>query len=593
MILGPVFHAELVATSRRRRSYLARLAYGLALLAMVGWAYEETVLGWAAQVSTPPPATTRLRELSATVFAAFLLAQVGAVVVLTPALVAGAIAEERQRKTLHYLLASRLTGSEIVVGKLAARMLQVVALVLAGLPILSLLTLLGGLDPPLVVAAFAATLTTAFALAGLAILVSSRARRARDAIAATYVLAGLWLGGLPALRASLGPTSSWFSDLVRSLRWIDPFQIVDLIDPRPGLLADLARMMGLQVGLGLAFAALAAWRLRPSSAHSGPSRSRGRGFRLLARPAVGDDPMAWKERHVARFGPALRAVGGLATVGAAFAFGRTLIGLGRPALAELANHGYGDGPAVVHSARDGLQQALALAGSAAGTAWIVGIAATTAAGIPSEREGDTWMGLLGTTLTGGEILRGKALGALWRWRFVGGAAAGLWTFGLLAGAIHPLGYALTLALFATYTAFALALGSFVGLRARGAARAIAATMGLLFVLDGGYLMCLFPLAGRLDDLWVAAPVMPYVLGIAPARYATVQALFGTYPAAHIYLYMKVDAIVARVLTCGVSLVGYGVAAAALGVAAVDGFDRAADRPRRPPGWAPMPDESDT
>ena len=45
--------------------------------------------------------------------------------VLTPALVAGVIADEKQRKTLHYLMASRLNSAEIVLGKLLVRMLYV------------------------------------------------------------------------------------------------------------------------------------------------------------------------------------------------------------------------------------------------------------------------------------------------------------------------------------------------------------------------------------------------------------------------------------------------------------------------------------
>ena len=43
-----------------------------------------------------------------------------ALLCLIPALVAGVIADEHQRKTLHYLLASRLSSAEIVLGKLGA-----------------------------------------------------------------------------------------------------------------------------------------------------------------------------------------------------------------------------------------------------------------------------------------------------------------------------------------------------------------------------------------------------------------------------------------------------------------------------------------
>ena len=42
------------------------------------------------------------------------------ILVLVPALVSGVIADEKQRKTLHYLLTSRLDDLEIVVGKLNA-----------------------------------------------------------------------------------------------------------------------------------------------------------------------------------------------------------------------------------------------------------------------------------------------------------------------------------------------------------------------------------------------------------------------------------------------------------------------------------------
>ena len=609
MILGPVFQAELVTTSRRRRYYFARFAYGLTLLAMVAWAYAETSRGWERNPQGMPPGFAFLASMAAEIFGTFLVTQVAAVLCLTPAIVAGAIADERQRKTLHYLLASRLTSLEIVGGKVGARLLQVVVLVLAGLPIMSILSLFGGLDPPLVVAAFAGTLSTAFVLAGMAILVSALARRARDAIVLTYLLEFAWLAGPLIVGALLGPTSpktlEWLRLAARPVAWLDPFQLVTLVDPTPGLLRRIARMVGVQIALGLVFIALAVWRLRPASANAekgrsaeswgkravahGEPRSPGWVARVFGRPPVGDDPMAWKERHVARLGIVLRSIGMLASVFAVVFLGDMLLELGRPAFAELGKYGYGDAAyLVVHKARDELQGTIAFAAASACTIWIVGLAGTAAAGIPSEREDDTWISLLGTSLTGWEILRGKALGALHRWRVAGLAAVGLWTFGLVAGAIHPLAFALTLALFATYTAFALALGSFVGLRARSTTRAMVATLAVLFVLNGGYLMCVVPLVSGSGDLLLTAPIMPYVVAVAAERYAPVQALFGMYPVDNIN--MRLDTIVGRLLTCSLSLVVYGMAAAVLGVVAIDGFDRAADRPRRPPGSLAALDE---
>ena len=111
-----------------------------------------------------------------------------AVILLTPAFVAGAIAEEKERQTLDYLLATDLRNREIVLGKLVSRLGNLALLVLAGLPILSLMEMLGGVEPRLVVGAFAVTGVTLFTLAVLSLLCSVYASRARDAILATYIL---------------------------------------------------------------------------------------------------------------------------------------------------------------------------------------------------------------------------------------------------------------------------------------------------------------------------------------------------------------------------------------------------------------------
>jgi hypothetical protein len=47
-------------------------------------------------------------------------------------------------------------------------------------------------------------------------------------------------------------------------------------------------------------------------------------------------------------------------------------------------------------------------------------------------------------------LRGKALATLWRLRLYLGSTVGLWLFGLFAGAIHPWGFVLSAATFASW-----------------------------------------------------------------------------------------------------------------------------------------------
>src|SRR5436309_805611 len=103
MPLGPVFERELVMTARRGRSYALRSAYGLGLLAVLAATRRE------------PPSSSDPGDMrfALDLFRDLLLVQGAAIVFLTPALVAGAIAEEAQGKTLDELLASDLSSVEI------------------------------------------------------------------------------------------------------------------------------------------------------------------------------------------------------------------------------------------------------------------------------------------------------------------------------------------------------------------------------------------------------------------------------------------------------------------------------------------------
>src|SRR5262249_54563592 len=113
--------------------------------------------------------------------------------VLTPLMVAGALSEEKERRTLEFMLATDLRSREIILGKLAGRLANMTLFLLAGLPILSFLQLLGGVDPGLVLAGFAATMLTFVSLAAMSIWHSTMLKRSRDAIVTTFITGGSYL----------------------------------------------------------------------------------------------------------------------------------------------------------------------------------------------------------------------------------------------------------------------------------------------------------------------------------------------------------------------------------------------------------------
>src|SRR4051812_44578170 len=115
MLPGPVFQIELITTARRARYYAIRFAYGILLLFFL-WQNDPTHYAGYSGRAERGLTIQQLAAFGSAVFATFTAVQGTAVFFITPALVGGVIAEEKQRKTLHYLLVSRLTSGEIVVG---------------------------------------------------------------------------------------------------------------------------------------------------------------------------------------------------------------------------------------------------------------------------------------------------------------------------------------------------------------------------------------------------------------------------------------------------------------------------------------------
>ncbi len=216
---------------------------------------------------------------------------------------AGIISDEYQRKTLHYLLASRLSSAEIVLGKLGARLVHAVAFVALGLPIVSLLMLYGGLNPVSILYVYVGTATMVLFAAGFSTLISILARRPRDAILASYGLGAIWL---------LAPISSnqvtsflsgplaWVHMLNEALLLSNPWRVwwiatghhFDRLTrtftpgwaaPWSGFEWNFAVMAVLQALFGLLFLVLAIAGLRPLRGSSWPGAAADR----LVGPAPG------------------------------------------------------------------------------------------------------------------------------------------------------------------------------------------------------------------------------------------------------------------------------------------------------------------
>lgn len=562
--MGPILRRELIVLARRRATYSDRAVLaGLVLGALVGSAVVWDHLG--RDRATGPGATRFAHAAFGLVVAVLTVLTVGGV----PAAVAPGVAGERDRKTLDALLASGLSSAGVVAGVMAAGLVRTASGLAVGFSVLALMVPLAGIDPRLVALAFAGLAATAFAASALSAAVSVEAKDAGRAVGgAVGLVFGGWVAAplvvvtlLPRLWPSATP---WVYPVAVTLLDGSPMAVlanlVGLYRPS-GLVEAVARMIGYEVLGGLAVSAWAVWRLRPASRALYDSEGRSvlralRRTRWRSRPACGDDPVFWNETH-ARRGQSgwVWLLGVLCNVVMFAALARATYRFAAPAFREVLTFGYGAAPVgrvspEIHpvvralvtvvgkgSTLPGLKEGLArsefntILRAVTGFYFlmhVLGVAGYAAESISSERERDTWTGLIATPLTGREVLVGKMLGTAWRLRLVTGTMVGLWVVGLVTGAVHPLGFAAALVGLAVSGWFLLALGTYTSLWSRDRKEATNRVLPAALVMAlSGMLLALLPKS--LVSLWLGVGSMPVIGGLSLLSYEDVRGAFGRVP----------------------------------------------------------------
>lgn len=488
LLVGPIFGYELVRIARRGRYFLIRgvcacLLAGVVLAMHWGWSqgYDNG--------RVPPGAMSAFAEH---VLVVFLGLQFALGVLLTPVYTASAVTDEKERNTLVFLLASDLRGYELVLGKFAARLTNVLLLLCVGLPILGLLELLGGVELAVVVSGFVALLAMVISLAALSILFSVYARRSRTAVIGTYllILAYLFLSQL---------TYTLMFDVLRGqildvelLRTDPPITFGSLIYAQAaGNPLILARMYAQEMAAGTplgevlwdlarhyaAFTLLVAaiclvWAiLRVRAVGLRELSGANTGFRRgpRARPrwlSVGNRPLLWKELHTGRttwrhsFGQFFVFVLALFTIALPL-----YVGLGH--VSEIS-WWQGD--------KGFIAPMVAAVSWTAACCALLGVLLRAAGSVSGERDQQTMDCLLTTPNSAESILFAKWLGTLfgsrgvWLWLTV------LWVEGYWLSGRALLNLPLLFLLWLVFAAFYAALGLWFSVVCRTSLRAMSAAL---------------------------------------------------------------------------------------------------------------------
>lgn len=175
---NPVLFKELKLRFRSPKSFVGILFYLLAMCLFVfGFIFTTMNL---TGVSYFRPSESLI------LFALLSFIQLGLVLFITPGLTAGSISSEREKQTLPILLTTSQSSFQIISGKLMSSIAFLLLLIIAGLPIYSLVFLFGGISPMDFVKIFLFLFVTLLAFGSIGILFSTLIRRTVVSMIATY-----------------------------------------------------------------------------------------------------------------------------------------------------------------------------------------------------------------------------------------------------------------------------------------------------------------------------------------------------------------------------------------------------------------------
>jgi hypothetical protein len=210
---------------------------------------------------------------------------------------------------------------------------------------------------------------------------------------------------------------------------------------------------------------------------------------------------------------------------------------------------------------------------------------TSARSVVDERRQDTWLWLRLTLLSGREVVRAKVVGAVWRVRGLLALMVGLWSVGLAAGALHPLGVLAALVVLIVSTGLTTVIGTALSLWSRDEGHEARLSPLILLLVVTPIFSGLLPrvLPTEVSSVLLGAASAPLLLWLALVSWSDVAIGMrsGAFPQLEL-LGIETGEGVGRVMAaCLLGLGVQAVAAALLYYAAVRSLDATVRRPPAP------------
>jgi ABC-type Na+ efflux pump permease subunit len=202
---GPIFTREAVVSPRRPRLFVMRGVYGTALLILISTAWM--IIAGTQVVRN----ISDMARFGAILFQILVPLQMALLMFMSAIQAASNVSVEKDRQTLVLLLMTRMSNTELVLGKLFSALLSVGSLLLTSAPILMLVVLFGGTSFQQVGWSLAVTLTTCLLAGSLGTMIGYWREKTFQSLALVLLVIAIWVGsweGLSQTGISVGGISA-------------------------------------------------------------------------------------------------------------------------------------------------------------------------------------------------------------------------------------------------------------------------------------------------------------------------------------------------------------------------------------------------
>jgi len=177
---NPIIVKELRSRMRGARAFIILTIMLLALAGALYGIYRLTMLS-ARYQTIPGP------YIGQSLFQSLLMLEMLVICMLTPALTAGAISGEREKLTYEMLLTTPLSPTRILWGKLISALSYILLLLVAAIPLASIVFIFGGVTPMQLVRSFLVLTVVALLLGTVGIFMSAWLGRSGRATVMSYL----------------------------------------------------------------------------------------------------------------------------------------------------------------------------------------------------------------------------------------------------------------------------------------------------------------------------------------------------------------------------------------------------------------------